>query len=401
MNPDCSNLEPSDARFCKAIGNYKPKQSSTSVVSDLTNDLKYGIGSAFVTYVLDDISLPSSSQQMKQVQFGVAQSSQDQFSGILGLGHGLGFNTGYKNFVDQLASQGITKTKAYSVGLGTKNEKQGVIVFGGVDTARFSGKLAPLPIIPANNSPDGVARFWVNMSSISHTQPNGENVPLSSNTMPVFFDTGSTLTLLPPNIANAMAKSLNASELSSDGFYNVDCGIVNKNGTVDFGFDGVTIRVPYREIVREITTLPTSCYLGFMPSDSFSLLGDTFLRSAYGRFTLAIFVSVAILCVIYLLMGNLVVFDISDNMTYVAQYKNCGTKPQTIGSSDDIARMVGTCNAQSGNTSSQPAPGGQPNFSSGNNNQGSNNNTNLSTSLRMPWPTIILAMGSALLYSRL
>lgn len=221
---------------------------------------------------------------MKQVQFGVAQSSQDQFSGILGIGHGVGVNTGYKNFVDQLADQGITKTKAYSVALGSKTEKAGVVVFGGVDTGKFSGKLAPLPIIPGNESPDGVARFWVTLNSIQHTADTGKTTDITTKSMPVFLDTGATLTLLPPDLADQMAQAVGAAKIDQNGFYTVDCGLANKNGTLDFNFNNVTIRVPYKEIVREITALPTSCYLGIMPSTSFSLLGDTFLRSAYGTY---------------------------------------------------------------------------------------------------------------------
>lgn len=282
VNPNCSGLPSSDKQFCRAIGNYDPSKSNSSKVSNLSTELRYGIGSAQVTYVLDDIALVNS-QQMKQVQFGVAQTSQDQFSGILGIGHGVGVNTGYKNFVDQLADQGITKTKAYSVALGSKTDKAGVVVFGGVDTGKFSGKLAPLPIIPANQSPDGVARFWVTLNSIQHTAETGKTTDLTTDSMPVFLDSGATLTLLPPKLADQMAQAVGAAKLDENGFYMVDCGLANKNGTLDFNFNNVTIRVPYKEIVREVASLPPSCYLGLMPSNSFSLLGDTFLRSAYGK----------------------------------------------------------------------------------------------------------------------
>ncbi|KAK2605895.1 hypothetical protein QQS21_003735 [Conoideocrella luteorostrata] len=334
VNPDCGRLALSDRQFCQAIGNYDPKKSSSSKASSLSTELRYGIGSAQVDYVLDDIVLPSSSQQMKQVQFGVAESSRDQFSGILGIGHGVGVNTGYKNFIDQLADQGVTKTKAYSVALGSKTDKAGVVVFGGIDQGKYSGTLAPLPLIPADKSPDGVARFWVTLNSIQHTAANGQTTALTSNTMPVFLDTGATLTLLPPKLADQMAQAVGASKADGNGFYIVDCDLASQNGTIDFNFEGVTIRVPYKEMIREIQTLPTSCYLGIMPSTSFTLLGDTFMRSAY------------------------VVFDISNNMTYMAPYANCGAKPQTIDTSTNITSIVGTCSAQSGNSSSQP--GGEP-----------------------------------------
>jgi hypothetical protein len=282
VNPNCQNVDAVDEEFCRGVGRYEPSISSSAKVSTLEAELTYGIGSANITYVLDDIALPNS-KKMKQVQFGMARSSRDQFSGILGVGHGVGINTGYKNFVDQLADQGVTKTKAYSVALGSKAEGAGVVVFGGVDTGKFSGKLVGLPIIPGNQSPDKVVRFWVTLDSMQHTTEAGVSKGLTSKRMPVFLDTGATLTLLPPALAWRMALAVGASEQNRDGFYIVDCGLIQKKGTIDFNFQGVSIRVPYREIVRETGTSPPSCYLGVMPSTSFTLLGDTFLRSAYGK----------------------------------------------------------------------------------------------------------------------
>lgn len=221
---------------------------------------------------------------MRNVQFGVARSSKDQFSGILGIGYGEGINTNYKNFIDELDAQGVTKTKAFSLALGSKVEGQGVIVFGGVDTGKFQGKLAQLPIIPAKQSPDGVARYWVSLKSISHSAPGAESKPWANTEMTVFLDSGATLTLLPPDVTESIARELGSTQQGSDGFWDLDCGMINQKGSVDFEFNGVTIKVPYKEIVREIKILPTRCYLGVMPSSQFALLGDTFLRSAYGTY---------------------------------------------------------------------------------------------------------------------
>ncbi|OAA40976.1 secreted aspartic proteinase [Metarhizium rileyi] len=328
VNPDCRNLSFGDKQFCREVGIYDPSASSSSKISRLGKELRYGIGSANVTYVVDDIAL-GSSEQMKQVQFGVARSTKDQFSGILGLGHGSGVNTGYKNFVDQLADQKVTKSKAYSVALGSKSDKSGVVVFGGVDTGKFSGRLAALPLIPGNKSPDGVTRFWVNMTSMQHTSAAGETTDLTTKTLPVFIDSGATLTLLPAALANATARSIGARALSKEGFYMMNCGLAKSNGTINFNFNGVSIRVPYREIIREVPTSPPSCYLGIMPSQSFTLLGDTFMRSAY------------------------VVFDISNNMTYLAPYANCGSNTQLIDASTNMKSIVGACSAQQGSEISQ------------------------------------------------
>ncbi|KAJ6439863.1 secreted aspartic proteinase [Purpureocillium lavendulum] len=346
VNPNCSGLAAADRRFCNAIGRYDPANSSTSVVSDLGTSLRYGIGAANITYVLDDITLgddaTSPSATMRRVQFGVATTSEDQFAGILGIGFGRGINIGYNNFVDELARQNVTRTKAFSVALGSKDESQGVIVFGGVDSSKFSGRLARLPIIPADKSPDGVARYWVSMKGLTHVAANGTStglIPSSSssrggsggssgnssskdgdNGMPVFLDTGATLTLLPPAVAGGIASAMGATEMDLNGFHIVDCALAGRNGSVDFAFEGVTVRVPYSELIREVRAQPPTCYLGVMPSETFALLGDTFLRSAY------------------------VVFDLDGNATYMAQYNNCGTTVRTIVPSSDLKSLVGECN---------------------------------------------------------
>lgn len=61
MNPTCSNLEGSDASFCRTVGHYNSAQSSTSVSLGKGKTLNYGIGSANISYFEDDIAMPGSS----------------------------------------------------------------------------------------------------------------------------------------------------------------------------------------------------------------------------------------------------------------------------------------------------------------------------------------------------
>lgn len=288
VNPDCSNVDSSDSRFCQAIGVYNPRTSSSSATTDESAMLRYGIGSANVSYFKDNIALPGG-PTMKAVQFGVASASADEFSGILGIGAGDGFNTDYPNFIDELAAQGVTQTKAFSLALGSKAEEEGVIIFGGVDTAKFQGKLATLPIVPANESPDGVARYWVKMNSIGMTPPQGKATTFGNTDLTVFLDSGSTLTLLPEQVVQEIATGLGTSGMDTTGYYRIDCDLANQKGTVDFAFDGVTISVPYSEVVRQVSASPPQCYLGMMGSTEFALLGDTFLRSAYGKLLILLY----------------------------------------------------------------------------------------------------------------
>ncbi|KAK4187152.1 putative aspartic-type endopeptidase [Podospora australis] len=319
VNPDCSAVSGADAAFCDRVGQYDTNRSSTANSLGTTKTLKYGIGMANITYFKDTISLAGSTKALQEVQFGVATASEDTFSGILGIGYGKGIATKYPNFVDQLYAQNATRVKAYTLALGSKDEKEGVIVFGGVDTSKFAGPLAKLPIISAKQSPDQVPRFWVDMKSIAITPPNNQTKVYEGSGMPVFLDSGSTMTLLPKNLSATIAKDFGANEEDANGFYRIDCGLTTMNGTLDFSFEGLNIKVPYKELIREVPSNPPACFLGITPSDSFTLLGDTFLRSAYA------------------------VFDLESDSIWMTQAANCGSTPAALSNVNDLSQVVGAC----------------------------------------------------------
>ncbi|EEY21636.1 candidapepsin-8 [Verticillium alfalfae VaMs.102] len=259
------------------------------------------------------------------------QGDQHQFAGILGLGHGQNYTVTYPNMMDELVAQGAIRTKAYSLALGSKTEQQGLLVLGGIDTAKYSGHLAALPVIPAEHAPDRVARFWVNLRSLALTPPSGvTRAPyVAAAGLPVFLDSGATMTLLPRALADAVAADFGAppSNSSDDpeashSFYEVDCSMADAPGTLDFSFgSSLTIRVPYAEMVRRTRADPPRCVLGFVPDDDFALLGDTFLRSAYA------------------------VFDLESDVVYMAQYRNCGERQMAVRRVQDIHAIVGLCEA--------------------------------------------------------
>ncbi|KAI2636278.1 acid protease [Hypomontagnella submonticulosa] len=337
VNPDCSDLQGSaDVRFCRAVGHYEPSSSSTSAQIAGTKTLRYGIGSAKIQYVADDIGLAGTNSKLKGVQFGVAIDTVDEFAGILGIGHGVNVTIRYKNFIDELEAQGVTQTKAFSLALGSKDEQEGVIIFGGLDAGKFTGNLQTLPILPAAESPDQVPRYWVNMSSLSLTPPSGQTKVYENTTMAVFLDSGATLTLLPTTLANSIAADFGAQVTDSNGFYPVDCSLNDLPGTLNFAFDGITIKVPYNELVRELQSsfLGTQCFLGISPSDDFVLLGDTMLRSAYA------------------------VFDQTNNAIHLAQYVNCGTNEMEITQGMNLTSIKGDCDAPATKSASSTSSGG-------------------------------------------
>ena len=94
--------------------------------------------------------------------FGVATASQNIAQGILGVGPDVtyGFSTTdpYSLVLDTMAAEGVINSRALSLDLRGQNDPDGTIIFGGLDKGKFEGTLKKLPIIPADESPDGAWR---------------------------------------------------------------------------------------------------------------------------------------------------------------------------------------------------------------------------------------------------
>lgn len=332
VNPNCNDRDftQSQQQDCTEDGKYDPSTSSTSNVTQETSQIVYGSGAVNIQYVVDSIGIPGAGKNMTDVQFGVATASQDLNEGILGLGFGQGVNLNYSNFVDQLAAQGVTNTKAFSVALGTSDTAGGNIIFGGVDTKKFSGSLATSTIqSPASGD---IQRYSTQMNSLTFKSGSTSN-KYSGSDLSVVLDTGSSLCLLPTSVVSSMAEDFNAQQDSS-GLLEVDCSLQDQDGSLDFAFDGVTISVPFSQFI--LSAGANSCILGVQAVESNSgitaLLGDTFLRSAY------------------------VVFDQTNMKISMAQYVECGTNEQAIASgSDGASGFKGECSGSSSSSSSKSA----------------------------------------------
>jgi hypothetical protein len=323
VNPDCTSegLSAAQVRECNSYNQYDPNQSSTAEVSDFTNQISYGKGEVEITYVTDNIALPESTINVTSAQFGVATASSELNEGILGLGFGKGFNLQYNNFVDMLAVDKQTNSRAFSVALGSvKANNGGVLIFGGVDTKKFSGPLISNPILgPQNGEP--INRYWIQMTGIGYSKSGGSSATqYSGSAMPIVIDSGSSLSYLPASIVSSMASDLKGSLDRASGLYTVPCDQAKGKGSMDFSFGQVTIKVPLNEFIWQYSD--SLCVLGASPLSGGGgvtpLLGDTFMRSAF------------------------VVFDQSSETISMAQYANCGENEQAIPASG-AGNFTGEC----------------------------------------------------------
>lgn len=168
VNPNCSSVSPqgqhsaSATALCEMSGQYDPSASKTSVDLDEDFSTQYGRGSANGTYFSDDIEIAGIT--VKNQRFAVANSSDQNPTGILGLGpdpYG-GFNNSepsigedldtymaspYSLLLTSMVSQGLINSRAFSLDLGSLQAPNGSLILGGVDKGRFQGTLQTFPLI--------------------------------------------------------------------------------------------------------------------------------------------------------------------------------------------------------------------------------------------------------------
>lgn len=335
VDPNCEDRDftSSEQKECENTGTYNPSTSDSANATGQTSQITYGSGAVDISYYVDSIGIPGSSKNLTKVQFGKATASEDLNEGILGIGFGNGVNLNYSNFIDALQEQGVTNTKAFSVALGESSTAGGSVVFGGVDTKKFSGSLASLAI--ESPTAGDIQRYAVALSSISFSNSSGTHKFSDSSLTGVVLDTGSSLCELPTDIVENMADTLGALEDEQSGLLVVDCSLMTASNTMDFAFNGVTINVPMTSFILQDGQY---CILGVQALQSGSgitaLLGDTFLRSAY------------------------VVFDQTNMKIGMAQFENCGTNEQAIQTgSSGATSFTGECSGSNSSSSSSSKSG--------------------------------------------
>lgn len=269
---------------CGASGTYSANESSTYQFVNNAFNISYVDGSgASGDYATDTFRFGG--QTITDLQFGIGYVSSSP-EGILGIGYTInevqvnrfGLDA-YPNLPQKLKDDGTISSVAYSLWLNDLDASTGSILFGGVDTDKFSGQLSTLPIIQES----GVyAEFIIALTDMGI---GGNKTSLFANSnVAVLLDSGSSLMYLPDEVTTALYTQFNAQYDSNQGAAFVDCSLANQQGSVEFGFSGVTISVPYNELVitAAVSRGQPVCILGIAPAgNSISVLGDTFLRSAY------------------------------------------------------------------------------------------------------------------------
>ncbi|KAK3905148.1 putative eukaryotic aspartyl protease [Staphylotrichum tortipilum] len=316
INPACDTANvPAD---CRTFSRFDATKSSSLKDTGVGDVLVYGIGNATVEYVYETLKIGSAKITNQVV--GIAVESHNIPLGILGMSPPVNGVNEYSYVLDTMKAQGLIKSRAFSLDLRGVDNPNGALIFGGIDTGKYIGSLAKLPMLSQANTPSGADRYYVTMTGVGVTLPDGTMAKSETLSVPVFLDSGATFSHLPTPIYQAFAASFSNTQYDPEsGYYYVPCGVTELDGSVDFYFGGKTIRVPLNDFIWQVQG---RCILGVLPNDEEPTLGDTFLRAAY------------------------VVFDQDNREIHIAQAADCGTNLVAIGSgANPVPSSTGQCTA--------------------------------------------------------
>lgn len=291
---------------CAAAGTYTANSSSTYTYLSSDFNITYDDGSgASGDYATDTLTIGGATLASQQFGIGYTTTSSE---GVLGVGYQLNevqvvrLGKGvYDNVPAKMVTDNLISSNAYSLWLNDLDANTGNILFGGVDTDQFEGHLATLPIQQVDGE---YSVFLIALTAVSL----GSTTIASNQNVAVLLDSGTSLTYLPNDITEEIYQAVGATYDNQEGSAYVPCSLASNTTTLDYTFTSPTISITMAELVLDIAGangqplyLPNgeqACVFGISPAGtSISVLGDTFLRSAY------------------------VVYDLSNNEISLAQTK--------------------------------------------------------------------------------
>ncbi|KKY39864.1 putative acid protease [Diaporthe ampelina] len=332
LNPTCETS--GEQQYCESFPQFNADDSSTIEGTSFGQLLSYGKGNASVEFVTDNLGIGS--VNITDQIFGLNNLSHAVPIGILGLSPSISaLDIRYSLVLDSMVSQGLIASRAFSLDLRSVDSPNGSLIFGGIDTGKYTGSLAKLPIVDPADLPSGATRYWINMTSIGLTLPNGTNGLLASGSLPVFLDSGGTVSRFPNETFFAIGDAFSGARYNDTlGYYFIDCDAAEQTGSVDFGFgggdNGNVISVSYKDFIWNPLDAG-QCVLGIQIDNDEPVLGDSFLRAAY------------------------VVYDQDNANLHLAQAEDCDQDIIPIGSGPDaVPSSTGQCSGPTGTVASTP-----------------------------------------------
>lgn len=236
---------------CYLNGLFDPSSSSTRAPVNRQFKIAYEDGSSASGNFITDV-FRIGQQPVDNVQIGLAlENNRD--SGILGIGYALNeanviqdgkqVQDTYPTLFERLFRSKLIKIMAFSIWW--DNPSSGTLLFGGVDTAKFSGNLLTIPIVKENGR---YQHLKVQLSDIKLPGVTRSHEPSPIN---VFFDTGAVATYLPSWLMYEVWDAVGARSLDVDGFPSVKCDMMSSKLKFDLIFGSARISIPLSALINQ------------------------------------------------------------------------------------------------------------------------------------------------------
>lgn len=261
-----------------AIHNTFAKANSTTLktVPASAWNLAYGTGEVNGVVGVDNVSFANFTVNMG---FGLATNASDDFDnypmdGILGLGRKASDQLGTPTVMQVLDDQAALGKNILGIHLNraADGSKDGEVVFGGIDSAKFSGSIYYTKTANDNAWEIPVNDFFV----------NGTPANLTSRT--AIIDTGTTFLLLPPSDAAALHSLIPGSTANGES-YTVPC---NTNAKLEVKISNKVYGISPQDYVGKSTGSSSTCTSNIVGHQAFGptqwILGDVFLKNVYAVF---------------------------------------------------------------------------------------------------------------------
>ncbi len=178
----------------------------------------------------------------------------------------------YPNIIDQLVAENLIGVSAFSLYLNDPRSDTGSILFGGLDTDKFIGPLAVVPMIADSQTGSfdsytvalmGISFSFANGTNASVSTSVGDSVPISAGDgIPAVLDSGSTYTILPDAIMQQLVSGIGAyTDYDETIITFADCDVLT-NGlapSVSLALNGTSILLTVEDLVFDVlngSTLP-------------------------------------------------------------------------------------------------------------------------------------------------
>eukprot|EP00299_Pterocystis_sp_00344_P014525 c7202_g1_i1.p1 GENE.c7202_g1_i1~~c7202_g1_i1.p1 ORF type:complete len:400 (+),score=82.33 c7202_g1_i1:35-1201(+) len=264
---------------CGSHPKYDESKSSTYVANGTKFDIQYGSGPVS-GYVSQDSVKVGDVTVHKQLfaevtdvsGLGLAYSV-GKFDGILGLAFPSISVNGITPVFVNMFEQGLLEQDVFSFDLGKEDGKPGELTFGGIDTSKFTGELAYVPL--SNET------YWA--LSLDGITVNGKSVTQSQR---VIVDSGTSLLAGPVNEVAALAATVGAKKSwINPQEYTVPCNSISSLPTITFHIGGKAYELTGEDYTINAGLMCLFAVVGIdVPVEPLWIAGDVFMRKYYTVF---------------------------------------------------------------------------------------------------------------------